>query len=324
MFHAAAVGSAHLHEELWRGNCNSSDMKRVLIILAAAAAISVLSALAQELIVDVNLTILTVLVEDERGRPVLNLTAGDFEVVHDGNVTPVKHLSLEAEPLAIGLVVDRSASIAAVKKQMDEAVGLVLDSSSSDDLIFLMTFAGERKLNVPLTTNHKTIRDAMRKAKMRLGTRFYDVLFDSLGYLSQSARERKALLVFTDGADHYSLHTFEQALDRAAFHNYPIYIFGYIGDDSRTGSTAGRREIRSEFEQLAAVTNGRVLFCSQAADCAGDASDIVNALVYSYKLGFYNSESFPQSSEVQIRVRGEPSRRLKVRVARPAMPVRGV
>ena len=52
-------------------------LRLALILLSLAA----LSAAAQDLIVDVNLRMLAVSVEDERGHPVLDLTAGDFEVM---------------------------------------------------------------------------------------------------------------------------------------------------------------------------------------------------------------------------------------------------
>lgn len=158
-------------------------MKRMLLLISGFFTLLVLSALAQDLIVDVNLTMLSAFVEDEHGRPVLDLTADDFEVVENGQLRPVKHLSLETKPIAIGLVVDRSSSIVPVKKQIDAAVERMLEAAGAADQVFLMTFAGTGKLNVALTTKHKGILEAMRKANVGFGTRFYDVIIDSFQYL---------------------------------------------------------------------------------------------------------------------------------------------
>ncbi len=66
--------------------------------------------------------------------------------------------SLETQPVGVGLVVDRSISIAPVKKNIDRAVMHVIDAAHDDDELFLMTFAGIGKLNVTLTTKHQKVR----------------------------------------------------------------------------------------------------------------------------------------------------------------------
>ena len=127
-----------------------------------------------------------VVVEDEKGRAVLDLTANDFVVFEDGQAKPVKHLSLEAHPVAVGLVVDRSISIAPVKNDLDQAVGHVVGATHADDQLFLVTFAGANKLSVNWTTRYPIILEKVRKTKLGFGSRVYDALVDSLEYLSRA------------------------------------------------------------------------------------------------------------------------------------------
>jgi hypothetical protein len=85
-----------------------------------------------------------------------------------------------------------------------------------------------------------------------------------------------------------------------------LFIFGYVGEDSRTWSKEGRREIREQLNQLARLTGGKTVFPSLATDCSQTATDMLNALRYRYSLGFYSSQPRPASlSSVQVRLRGE-------------------
>jgi hypothetical protein len=77
-----------------------------------------------------------------------------------------------------------------------------------------------------LTTKQPSILEAIRKSKLGFGSRIYDVILDSLKYLSTSGLERKVLIIFSDGADHYSAHTLEQVRALATLQKIPIYMLG--------------------------------------------------------------------------------------------------
>src|SRR5262245_17217705 len=182
------------HLEVQLHQLRSEDLMRyasfLMFLLALATA---LTAGSQDVVVNVNLRAIALSVEDERGRPLIDLTPDDFVVFENGDVKRVAHLSLETQPVAVGLVVDRSISIAPVKNKIDRAVMHLIDAAHADDELFLMTFAGMGKLNVTLTTKHQNVREALRKSKMGFGSRVYDVILDSVQYLSTSSVERKVL-----------------------------------------------------------------------------------------------------------------------------------
>jgi VWFA-related protein len=314
----------NLHECCQFGFANASlqmdgvNMRSALLfplILLNLIGILTLAA-AQDLVVDVNLRILDVFVEDEHGRPVTDLAATDFEVLEGGQMHPVKHLTLESEPVDIGLVVDRSSSIRQVQKQLDRAVMNVLKAADADDRAFLMTFAGEHRISVSLTAAHSRIFEALKGSRLAYGTRVYDALVDSLQYLSTSGRNRKILIIFSDGADHYSAHTFAQLADTAAFYGFPIYSFGYAGDDSRTLSQSGLREIKEQFAELASLTEGKSWFAATETDCSAAAGLIFQRARYQYRLGFYSTE-LSGSSGVQVRLHGKKSGRVIIRTDGP-------
>lgn len=283
-------------------------MRHAALLTIGLIVFAVFSTTAQDLVINVNLRTVDVSVEDENGDPVLDLKADDFEVFENGGALPVRHLSLETGPLALGLVVDRSISIKPVRANVDAGVSSVLTALRSEDRVFLMTFSDREKLNMGFTTLHEKVLSALRKERLGFGSRFYDVLANALQYVSSGNLDRKVLVVFSDGADHYSTRTFEQVLDRAAFNGVPIYFFGYVGDDSRTWTRDGRRGIREQFEQLAGVTGGKVCFAASLTDCSGIARQLLDRTRYQYRLGFYSPEPFTAFSEVQLSVRRAGSR----------------
>jgi VWFA-related protein len=292
-------------------------MKPLGFLAILLLALFAFSMSGQDLVVDVNLRMLDVLVQDESGEPILDLTADDFEVMENGQPRSIKHFSLETEPVAVGFVVDTSSSIRPVKKNLDRAVRDILRKLHGDDQAFLTTFAGTDKLRVDLTTTHADILEAILSAKLGFGTRVYDAILDSLRYLSTKGLKRRVLIVLTDGADHYSNHSFDQVLQSAAFYAVPIYILGYVGDDSRTWSEEGRRDIRDQFEQLARATGGKTFLPGDATDFSSVAKQILQTVQYAYRLGFYSSGSFTESSDVVVKPRGGGLRRLVIRNSRP-------
>lgn len=119
-------------------------------------------------------------------------------------------------------------------------------------------------------------------------------------------------MIFSDGADHYSRFSFEQVLDTAVLDGYPVYLVGFVGDDSRTWSAAGRDKIRTEFAQLARTTGGKSLFTTSNIESFQFAQDVVYSLGFSYTLGFYTSQPLTRLSDVQVRLRGERYRNSSV------------
>jgi VWFA-related protein len=185
---------------------------------------------------------------------------------------------------------------------LNEAARYVLGAVHPDDPVFLMTFATDNEITVNFTTDHADVLRAIQKAKLSFGTRFYDAMVNSLQYLATSRLERKMLIVLSDGADHYSTHTFEQVLDRATLLGVSIYFINWTGDDSSTWSADGRSEIKNRFEQLAEWTGGRAYFPSSVRECQNISRQILQSMQYRYHLGFYTSSLFPEWADVQVTV----------------------
>jgi hypothetical protein len=168
-----------------------------------------------------------------------------------------------------------------------------------------MTFSTGTKMDVPLTYDHKSIVSAARHLKTEPGTRLYDAMIDALDELARSKSERQALIVMTDGADHYSTHNLRQVLDVARLYQIEIDIIAYQGEDSRGWTTSGRVEIARELEQVTTATGGRLLWASNARSNAA-LEKMVETLHTVYEIGFYTSAWPGEPPRIEVLIRNHP------------------
>jgi len=294
---------------------------RFVLILVAVGALSVATVAQQRLVVDVNLTNLDAFVEDRAGQAVLNLTPDDFQIVENGEEKTISHFSMEREPVALGIVVDRSISIKPIQKRIDEAVGFLLEESEPTDQAFVFTFAGNIDLTVEPTTDRLSTLKTMGKVKLGYGTHFYDAVNDALQYISKSRLNRKVLVVLSDGADHGSSHSLKDTIDLARRNGQSVNVIGFVGEDPLTWTENGRRQIHNEFQLLASSTEGRTFFPHSSAESFRIAKRIMQTSRFAYKLGFYSSGSFTEPSTIEVKLRGRPSAQVYFRPG--AIPVNG-
>jgi VWFA-related protein len=194
-----------------------------------------------------------------------------------------------------------------VKNAVSHTVIRIVESLGADDQAFLMSFSTATERDLPLTNDHAAVLSALRRLKPAAGTRFYDATITALDELSRSKRDHhKALIIVTDGADHYSQHTFRELLKTARLYGYAINVIGYDGDDSRSWTTAGRQEIRTELEQLGAATGGQVFFPSDEAEAKAVVEQMLELIHSTYRLSFYTSQPASEFWDVEIRIRNRP------------------
>lgn len=193
----------------------------ILVLLLAGSA-----ALAQ-LTVDVSLVNVVATVTDDRGRYVPDLTAKDFELVEDGQVLPVSHLSYSDDtPVSLGIVLDTSGSMERKIGTATSAVERFIRTIHKDDDIFLMTFSEFVTLAQDFTSDRTRLNNALRRARVQGGTALYDALTESLRHLKQGTHDKKAILLLTDGVDESSLRSLEETERTVRESEFMVYCLG--------------------------------------------------------------------------------------------------
>jgi Ca-activated chloride channel homolog len=194
-------------------------------------------------------------VVDQHSRLVTNLKQNDFTVYEDGQPQTITNFKREDIPVSIGILIDNSGSMRDKRQAVNTAALDLVKSSNPEDEVFVVNFSDEAIIDADLTSDISKMQEGLQQVDSRGGTALYDAVVASADYLAKKGRkEKKVLLVVTDGEDNASTDTLEQAVRRVQDENGPaIYSIGILG---------GEREKRAKraLEQLALQTGGVAFF----------------------------------------------------------------
>lgn len=244
--------------------------------------------------VDVDAVQLTVVVQDDRGRFVRGLPQDAFQVFQDGRRQTIAHFASERVPLEVVAAIDMSGSMTEAMPQVREAASRFLAALAPDHQVTVLAFND----NVFTLSRRGTTPEARRRALARLtpwgGTALYDAILAALDVLG-AQQGRRALVVFTDGADRQSHATFGDVQRRVESSDATMYM---IGQGDATTNPALRRLL----ERLAAVSGGRAFF-----EARPDALDpvfvqIIEELSSQYLLSYQPDEPVRDGEWHAIRV----------------------
>jgi Ca-activated chloride channel homolog len=234
--------------------------------------------------VEVRLVELYTVVTDPDGRPIRGLTAADFQVVEEGRRQKVEALNDGSDlPLSLGLLLDSSASMADVMRDVQiAAVDFLFLTLSGEDRAFLVDFDSEPRLVQPLTGDLQ----AVGRKIVRLQPGGYTALCDALVFSlvqMQSVRGRRALVVLSDGVGREERVGYATCLRLAQQVGVPIYaiVLDRDGDE---------RDRSGRVESVATAVGGRVFYVESLENLGSVYRAIRGELDSQYVVTYYPSE----------------------------------
>jgi Ca-activated chloride channel homolog len=233
--------------------------------------------------VSTNLVDLPVSVTDREGNFVDGLEQKNFRVFENGREEKISMFGRQDLPVAVGLVVDHSASMGPKLAEISAAAEAFARSSNPEDHLFVVNFNDVVSIALPsarpFTSDESELRAALAENRAEGQTALYDAMIDSLRHLSLSSLKRQALILVTDGGDNISRHTLPDALEAAMRSQARIFCIGiYDGEDP----DASPRVLR----KLAKATGGDAYFPSSPAQVNDIVRRIAVNLRKQYTLGF--------------------------------------
>jgi VWFA-related protein len=188
-------------------------------------------------IVDVNEVVLSATVLDKHGRMVNDLKQDDFRIFEDGAPQPLTHFSHADIPVTMGIVIDDSGSMKNKRQAVNTAALIFAKTSNPQDQVFVVNFNDVYYLDTPgdFASTIEDLKSALDKIDSRGGTALRDAVVASLDHLKLGNRDKKVLLVITDGEDNASRYTQEELMARAQKSNALVYTVGLLGSDETDG-----------------------------------------------------------------------------------------
>jgi VWFA-related protein len=201
----------------------------------------------------VNEVTLSATVLDTRRHLVTNLNDANFAVYEDNQPQKITSFRREDIPVSIGIVVDNSGSMRTKRAAVTKAVLNLIQASNSQDEVFVVNFNDDPYLDQDFTNKVDPLREALDRVDSRGGTALYDAVIASADHLAKGAKkEKKVLLVVTDGVDNESRESLESAIRKVQDDNGPtIYTIGILGDEP--GIKRAKRALQSLSDQTGGV-----------------------------------------------------------------------
>jgi len=185
--------------------------------------------------VSVEMVVLSATVRNHKGTPVSGLDKDDFQVYEDGVRQEIKYFSHEDIPVTVGLVVDNSGSMAPKLTEVIAAALAFARSSNPQDQMFVVNFNEHVSFALPHDTPFTDQQESLKVALSRINadgrTALYDAVVAALEHLKAGNRDKRVLVVVSDGADNASKHTLAQVLDMAGRSNAIVYTLGLFDPD---------------------------------------------------------------------------------------------
>jgi len=208
------------------------------LVCAGACADSLAGAQQDEATFTTGVKVVNVLatVRTRKNEIVRDLTKDDFRLTENGRPQIIRYFSKETElPLTVGLMVDTSMSQQKVLESERSASFRFLDQvlRESKDKLFVMQFDMAVQLRQPLTSSRKDLEEVLpyvdtptrRELSMQDGggTRLYDAIVEASNKVLKDQKNRKAMIVLSDGGENGSRATLPDAIEAAQRADALIY-----------------------------------------------------------------------------------------------------
>jgi Ca-activated chloride channel homolog len=238
--------------------------------------------------VDVDLVVFNVTVTDGKGRQVSGLKPADFHIVEENRLQDIKLFSAEDVPASVGLIIDNSGSMREKHADVANAALAFADASNREDEMFVVKFNERVYFGLPpsirFTNDHDAIRSALLRTPPAGLTALYDALAVGIEHLKSGTRDRKALVVLSDGGDNSSRNRLDDVLEVAKRSSATIYTIG-IYDPADMDRNPG------VLRKIAAQTGGRAYFPNSLNDLEQVWRDIAGGIRSQYTIGYHSSNS---------------------------------
>jgi Ca-activated chloride channel homolog len=279
---------------------------RPVVLFALAAAIQPPPAFH----VETRLVVLHATVLNERGEHVTGLDQTAFTVFENGKPQPITLFRSDDVPVSLGLVIDNSGSMRPRRARVEAAALAFARASNAQDELFVVNFADKARLDVPFTSDPRVLERGIARVDSIGGTAMRDAVDMAEGYLHEHAsRDRRVLIVVTDGNDNASLTTLDRIRTQAEQLDVAVYAVGLLNDSDPSKA----RRARHDLDALAAATGGVAYYPDSLERIEEVALDLARQIRSQYTVAYAPTNQVLDGTYRRIHVTAKGASRMEVR-----------
>ncbi|MGD0871611.1 MAG: VWA domain-containing protein [Bryobacteraceae bacterium] len=249
--------------------------------------------------VNVDLVVLQATVRDRKGSIVSDVREQDFEVYEDGARQSIRLFKHEDIPVTVGLVIDHSGSMHHKLPDVVAAARTFVRSSNQEDQMFVVNFNEHVTLGLPAEISFSNRSEELERAIWRASTTgqtaLYDAVAEALERLKAGSRDKKVLIVISDGGDNASAHTLAEVLQMAGLSSAVVYTIGLFDQQDPDQNPGVLRH-------LARATGGEAFFPDQLDEVVPICERIARDIRHQYTIGYVSTSKAQPGVYRAIRV----------------------
>ena len=236
--------------------------------------------------VDVNVVSVTAVVYDKGGRFIHGLGPKDIQLLEDGVPQEVSYFreatgeGTEKIPLSVVMVLDASGSMHNTMGFLQEAALSFVYKMEDIDKALVVQFNDSIKGSAEFTGDIERLEQFVGALQAWGGTSLYDAVHYSLGRIKDQPG-RKAVVVFTDGADTTSQIKEQEVIDYARSVEATVYCIGFRGSEGLLA-----RSPRGFLRKIATETGGAFFFPDKTGDLIKAFNEIAKELKNHYLVAY--------------------------------------
>src|SRR5205085_2242165 len=237
------------------------------------------------IITRVNLVVLHTTVLDDRQRFADGLKQENFRVFEDKVQQKLSVFKREDVPVSMGLVIDNSGSMRDKRPKVNEAAITLVQASNPQDEAFVVNFNDDFYLDLDkdFTSSVPELKEALERIDSRGSTALYDAIIGSVDHVKKGHKDKKVLLVVTDGEDNTSHNTLEKTIREIQKTDTVIYTIGLLSEESKKNAKRAKRAL----EQIAQASGGLSYFPESVDDVHSICEQVAHDIRNQYTLAYY-------------------------------------
>lgn len=255
-----------------------------------------------------RLVVVHATVRNARGELVTTLERGAFTVYENNKRQPITLFRRDDVPVSLGLLIDNSGSMRTLRSRVEAAALALARASNPQDEIFVLNFNDKARIDVPFTSDVDVLEAGIARVDSIGGTAMRDAIDLGQSYLAEhGTRDRKALLVITDGIDNASVSTQDRIEKQAEQRDTVVFAVGLFGSEDRA------KEGHRALDRLAERTGGTAFYPPSVEEIGVAALEIARQIRSQYTIGYAPLNQSLDGTFRAIRVEASGPERLSVR-----------
>jgi Ca-activated chloride channel family protein len=256
--------------------------------------------------VDTRLVELPVTVLNKDGKLITDLQQKSFKVFENGVEQPIKLFRHEDVPISLGIIIDNSGSMREKRPRVNEAALTLVQASNPEDEAFVVNFNDDFYLDLDkdFSNSIPELKEALERIDSRGSTALYDAIIGSLDHLKKASKDKRVLLIVTDGEDNTSRNSLEKTIREIQRTNTVIYTIGLLGDETKKGKSKAKKAL----QQIAQASGGLAFFPENVEDVHNICEQVAHDIRNQYTLGYYPTNERNDGSYRTVQVEVIPPR----------------